>query len=648
MRSSLSCGYCRRSKIKCVHSGTAPCQKCRKSKIRDCVLTTPRNKIQRSSRPGRSVQTSTPGIADEADALGPPDASATVHSRDSAWVDSHLSNLTAEIVLNILNAFTNKHPELAILNHSAFIKDCQSPIRAETKTLLSAVLALSRPHLSLLNLPWVHSLLPGEHYAAYAREMLADKSFQTPHTHIAQALLVMALYEWGSREFHRAWIYIGIAIRIMQALNSHRIAPYPLEPTPPTERDAVSIAVENRTFWACFIMERMISSGAYSPPMLPMSDMANLGVIRPLSAVEFAFGPDHSSQLGGIAQVSTPRCEGTVPLDVTRSFEVLVTGFDIWTDVMTFVLNDGRRAPGMCAAHNCPWVPESPWGKTRQRLETWRANQHHRLRYPKNTVVAHKTLGFGESFTYLNLLYYLSTLMLHREYFPFLPTAVSVPRGPIDKPTLEAEAPGGWWDTSALELFGAAEQIANLLHDASQCGANMLTPFIGFCAFSAAYMNLYIYHFPHMNLNRSMQAARSLEYCRAYLEDFRRVWKLGESWITTIDHASILYQRAASDKFRYQGKSREGFNVLHQSIHEFRVVDRADQHIREIEGADVVFASPSDTASVANMEPDLGLDGPLSDLLNEASTSAYEQGMWSHWWPSLDEINLPSFRDVEA
>ena len=118
--------------------------------------------------------------------------------------------------------------------------------------------------------------------------------------------------------------------------------------------------------------------------------------------------------------------------------------------------------------------------------------------------------------------------------------------------------------------------------------------------------------------------------------------------MTTINHASILYQRASADKSRYQGKSREDFNVLHQSIHEFRVVDRADQHIREIEEADVVSASPSNTTAAANMDPDLDLDGPLSDLLNEASTNAYEQGMWSHWWPSLDEINLPSFRDAEA
>jgi hypothetical protein len=133
-----------------------------------------------------------------------------------------------------------------------------------------------------------------------------------------------------------------------------------------------------------------------------------------------------------------------------------------------------------------------------------------------------------------------STLMLHREYFPFLPNAGSVPSGPIDQPTLEAEAPEGWWDESALVLFGAAEKIARLLHDASECGAEMLTPFVGFCAFSAAYMHLYLSRFPQMNLGRSPNAKRNLNYCLAYLDKFRHVWKLGESWVGAGFHAIFI------------------------------------------------------------------------------------------------------------
>lgn len=125
-----------------------------------------------------------------------------------------------------------------------------------------------------------------------------------------------------------------------------------------------------------------------------------------------------------------------------------------------------------------------------------------------------------------------STVMLHREYFPFLPTSETVPRGPVDHPQLQAEAPPGWWDASALEMFNATEHIAKILHESSECGAEMLTPFVGFCAFSAAYMNLYVSHFPQMNLGRSPRAEENLNYCLEYLEGFRREWKLGESWVS--------------------------------------------------------------------------------------------------------------------
>ena len=122
--------------------------------------------------------------------------------------------------------------------------------------------------------------------------------------------------------------------------------------------------------------------------------------------------------------------------------------------------------------------------------------------------------------------------MLHREYFPFMPTAESIPSGPVEHPMLEAEAPEAWWDGSASELFAAAEHISKLLHDASECGVDLLTPFVGFCAFSAAYMNLYIFRFPQMNLGRSLHAEQNLRFCLAYLEDFRQVWKLGDHWVS--------------------------------------------------------------------------------------------------------------------
>lgn len=104
----------------------------------------------------------------------------------------------------------NKLPELAILNLHSFSKLYESARNQETKTLLAAILAVVRSSLSLPDFPWVESLLSSENYAVYARQMLSHSSFQQPKLHVAQALLVMTLYEWGVREFHRSWIYCGM------------------------------------------------------------------------------------------------------------------------------------------------------------------------------------------------------------------------------------------------------------------------------------------------------------------------------------------------------------------------------------------------------------------------------------------------------
>jgi hypothetical protein len=150
---------------------------------------------------------SSPGTPD---VIAQPAISGPEPSFDKASVDSHLANLSTEVILKALNGFTGKYPEFAILNHSAILEELQTTCPPESKTLLATILASSRVQFSLLCLPWERCLLPREHYASYAREMLSEWSFKAPKLQVAQASLIMGLYEWGSREFHRAWIHCGI------------------------------------------------------------------------------------------------------------------------------------------------------------------------------------------------------------------------------------------------------------------------------------------------------------------------------------------------------------------------------------------------------------------------------------------------------
>lgn len=115
------------------------------------------------------------------------------------------------VILRSLNVFMNKHPELTILHLHSFSKQFEIARTDEAKTLLAAILAVVRSSLWLWDCPWVDSLLPSESYAVYVRKMLSDSAFQQPRLHVAQALLLMTLYEWGVREFHRSWIYCGVS-----------------------------------------------------------------------------------------------------------------------------------------------------------------------------------------------------------------------------------------------------------------------------------------------------------------------------------------------------------------------------------------------------------------------------------------------------
>ncbi|KAM0417228.1 hypothetical protein ACHAPT_012739 [Fusarium lateritium] len=649
MRSSLSCDLCRKAKIKCVNSGTAPCQKCLKLGNSSCELTRPQARSAKkiAARAQRttpeltprddhvSTVASTPDITRQ-DPIRPSRPSPSLSRRTaSSWgqesVDDHLARLPIGVVLKALNIFTAKFPELRILQPSAFVKEYQSGRSRESKVLLATILAITRKQSSICNGEWLHRLRSSDCYASYAWGVLSNLILQPPNVQVVQALLILTLYEWGVREFHKAWMHCGMAIRIMQSLHSSRISPHALDISQNNDIDELAAVVESRTYWACFIMDCTINSGTYNPRMLPMSEMQKLKVPRPPNFVDFAFGSDGASLNQNLtAQQADPFGN----LDLAQSFETMVLGFDIYAQAMAFVFNNGRCAPGMCAPENCPWVPGSLWSNCRTRLEEWRRSQHHRLHYPRHSVAVHMTLGHGESFIYLNMLYYLSVIMLHREYFPFLPTAESTPRGPVDPPLLEAEAPPGWWEDSAKELYGAAEQIACLLQEASECGIPLMTPFSGFCAFTACFLNLYVFRFPKMNLGRSPRAEQLMNWGLEYLEEFQNAWELAGGWIKTIQNSSLLYKSATEDSGRFRGRSRADFETLHQSIHEYRIVDRSDLHLQQIRRAD------RNSSRYNENEERTGREQAHVPMGFNAATNPAFLDPFPNWWSMLQEVEF--------
>lgn len=230
----------RRSKLKCIHEGSAPCQRCRKLGNTECALTRPVSRTPRSSKARRSdvrgsaKRIETPQHLDDSIAHATPAAAAVPTRRQHAQsqsptrhrvpakqqqlppsdytkqlVDAHIDSLSNSVILKAVHVFINNFPELAILHLPTFIEEFHAQRHPESKALLGAVLAVTKAQLSVQSTSWADELLSREHYALYTKDVLSEFILQPPKVQVVQALLIITLHEWGTRDFHKAWVYCG-------------------------------------------------------------------------------------------------------------------------------------------------------------------------------------------------------------------------------------------------------------------------------------------------------------------------------------------------------------------------------------------------------------------------------------------------------
>lgn len=317
MRSSIACARCRRSKIKCVNAGIdTTCRAC-ESSGRDCVYPPPatgaakrdiaalegddRNgdwdspKRQRSRKANSSTKDPAKAMHEVLDAsILTPKVWETVFD----LFQSHFATLLPFL-----------HPA-SFLNHIRLLSphsaDSDQSRRPDPLIPLGVLALTARYHPQLIAYHSPSSLgnpsnalVASEFYATALRSRLAavdSASVTAPDITRIQALLMLALHEWGMCRGKNAWLFVGMAIRLSQAIG----LPYELEsdragdpfgiprsdPKEQTSDDVIAQETKRRTFWACFTLDRCLSSGKYRPRMIRVK---NLGIQLP-SDNAFAFG----------------------------------------------------------------------------------------------------------------------------------------------------------------------------------------------------------------------------------------------------------------------------------------------------------------------------------------------------------------------
>ncbi|KAL4958015.1 fungal-specific transcription factor domain-containing protein [Aspergillus filifer] len=653
MRSSIACTRCRRSKIKCVNNGIeTTCRAC-ESSGRECSYPTPAIGVGGAKR-------DIAALADGEDRNGDWDGPKRQRSRKtvglSAAKDGSKASLdvldsgilTLKVWESILDLFQSHYATiLPFLHPPSFMGQVRqlsgsqtspsavpnphepardqipNPSTPPNPLIPLGVLALTarfHPQLAAYHSPSSpgnssNPINASEYYAAALRSRLAGvdgSSFAVPDLTRIQALLMLALHEWGMCRGKSAWLYVGMAIRMSQAMG----LPYELEndvfsrdaPRSPalkaeadmfgirrpeqkeqTADDVVAQETKRRTFWACFILDRSLSSGKYRPRMIRVKELD----IQLPSDNAFAFGervrtsrlsdpvgrrpqsfssqgvqiPSIRASIGGFEEKLVPNgTDGRPWSPVSRRKDSTEDEIDRWeigaeesvqSRAVRIIRVWGSIAKWSCAGGRRneqypPWHPDSRFYKFRTMLAEFRDALSRNLQYsPRNTDthIMFKTTLYP--YTFMHLIYFLSVIILHRAYVPFLPVRCTEPIGPLDEPVDKTGMPESFWRDSARELFGAARQLMDLAVTCQDRGVLVENPLVGFAIYNATFVGIYATHFPQMDVDGALaptyrgdqqgqvQSRKALDILR----EMRPRLKMAAGWFRTLNRLHTYFSK---------------------------------------------------------------------------------------------------------
>lgn len=167
-------------------------------------------------------------------------------------------------------------------------------------------------------------------------------------------------------------------------------------------------------------------------------------------------------------------------------------------------------------------------------------------------------------YTVMHSVYFLSVMALHRAYLPFLPLRCSEPIGPLDDPIFSSDrvnAPEGFWQESAKELFKAARQMTDLAVTCQERGVLVENSLIGFAIYNAALVGLYAIHFPHMDQDGYLRGSRpapgetnqdqaQTRKALNIVRDLRHRLKMAVGWFRTLNRLHSYYSKCRKEWVR--------------------------------------------------------------------------------------------------
>ncbi|EOO01271.1 putative c6 transcription factor protein [Phaeoacremonium minimum UCRPA7] len=384
--------------------------------------------------------------------------------------------------------------------------------------------------------------------------MGADK----PSLEKIHGFLFLSLHEWGSGRGATAFIYIGLAIRVGLLLRSFRkqtpLAP-PFNKPVETREEFVVEETRVRTWWSMNSMECLLASGQNRTALTTYSETAEIGM--PCREEAFVWGD--VSSLRHLTDSAEP-----------SEKESLILAVRHWSTINCWVSSGGVKKES-----HPPWSPLSRFAELQGVLRSWREQLPPKLQYDQTFFVMHAVNKQTGPYGFLHLVYFSSVIFLHREYLQFFPVQGPTYRGRLPKgldQAYEGIDVDAFWTSSLKDLFNAAARITEILVELERHDAVMLTPFLGFAAFSAATVNMYLAIFSWVYPDLAAGARERTETDVRFLKQVVGLWPLAQQWYQTVLRLYESYKQFHMDGGAPEspsGKTIDAFHSFDRSLMDY-------------------------------------------------------------------------------
>ena len=363
----------------------------------------------------------------------------------------------------------------------------------------------------------------GEMFAVEARK-LALRDFDKPTVMNVQMLLLLALHDFGARKGSKAWMFAGMSMRMAHALRLNR--EWENDPVGLNSRNGPSWTereVRRRTFWACFVMDRLNSTGMERPHVLQEDDCL---IQLPTDERSFMFEqPVITEQLIPSVALETQH-NSALNMGSTACLVRIVA---LWGRVTKYVNQGGRLKDNVP-----PWAEKSGFKKLCKELEKWHDELQPWLKYSVENLAAHVAINHAASFVFMHVAYHTVFCTLHRFSVPSDMQQQLMERRNKNnmEPTLDssdnllAPPPIDFMQYSVKTCFKHAKAISSIMADVlARTDCIVTAPFLGFAMFTANLFHLHQVFHPcsYVDITQD-EAQRYFQIGLTVLDNLHRYW----------------------------------------------------------------------------------------------------------------------------